>query len=255
MTAGWHEEMAQKLDIQEKHLPPGDPAALRRHRRKARGLTPLLKYHASEKAVEMARRNIQIHGGAGYIRETGAEKLFRDAVVMPIYEGTSQIQALMAMKDTLLGAVRDPARFVRSAARARWRSMSARDEFERGVARVVVHKHQAIQHLLGRLAAAKLRELRHVSPSDWGRAFRDFDPKKDFALALLHAERLCRLLIDAESGEILLDHAKRFPERRELLERWLERAEPRARGILDEIVSRSPKWLGAEEPVLAAAAK
>ena len=255
MTAGWHEEMAQKLDIQEKHLPPGDPAALRRHRRKARVLTPLLKYHAAEKAVEMARRNIQIHGGAGYLRESGAEKLLRDAVVMPIYEGTSQIQALMAMKDTLLGAVRDPARFVRGAARARWRAVSSRDELERGVARVVVAKHQAVQHLLGRLAAAKLRELRHVSPADWGRAFRDFDPKKDFALALLHAERLCRLLIDAESGEILLDCARRFPERRELALRWLERAEPRVRGVLDEIVSRSPGWLGAEEPVLAAAAK
>jgi hypothetical protein len=174
---------------------------------------------------------------------------------MPIYEGTSQIQALMAMKDTLLGAVRDPARFVRTAARARWRSVSARDELERGVARIAVARHQAIQHLLSRLAAAKLRELRHVSPSEWGRAFRDFDPKKDFALALLHAERLCRLLIDAESGDVLLDLAQRFPERRELLGRWLERAEPRSRALLDEIVSRSPRWLGAEEPVLAEAAK
>jgi hypothetical protein len=41
----------------------------------------------------MARRNIQIHGGVGYTTEYGAEKLLRDALVMPIYEGTSQIQS------------------------------------------------------------------------------------------------------------------------------------------------------------------
>ena len=40
----------------------------------------------------MARMNLQIHGGSGYMREYGAEKLLRDAMVMPIYEGTSQIQ-------------------------------------------------------------------------------------------------------------------------------------------------------------------
>jgi hypothetical protein len=57
--------MAQKLDIQETHFPPGDPAALRRHRRRARALTPLVKYLASEKGGEMARRKKQKKGGAG----------------------------------------------------------------------------------------------------------------------------------------------------------------------------------------------
>jgi hypothetical protein len=38
--------------------------------------------------------NIQIHGGAGYIEETGAAQLFRDARITPIYEGTNGIQAL-----------------------------------------------------------------------------------------------------------------------------------------------------------------
>ena len=56
----------------------------------------------AEKAVEIARRNMQIHGGVGYTQEYGAEKLLRDALVLPVYEGTSQIQSLMAMKDTLL---------------------------------------------------------------------------------------------------------------------------------------------------------
>ena len=62
------------------------------------------------------------------------EKLLRDAIVMPIYEGTSQIQALMAMKDTLGGILKRPQAFVRRMAQARWRSLSASDALERRVA-------------------------------------------------------------------------------------------------------------------------
>jgi hypothetical protein len=65
---------------------------------------------------------VQIHGGSGYIKEYGAEKLLRDALVMPIYEGTSQIQSLMAMKDTLGGIMKNPQAFVTRVAQARWRS-------------------------------------------------------------------------------------------------------------------------------------
>src|SRR6185312_10130921 len=107
---------------------------LPRHRRLSRRYTPLLKMLAAEKAVEIARRNMQIHGGVGYTKEYGAEKLLRDALVLPVYEGTTQIQSLMAMKDTLLGIIKDPARFVRKQGQARWRAMSARDPLERAVA-------------------------------------------------------------------------------------------------------------------------
>src|SRR5699024_2462355 len=89
------ERHAFELDVEE-------------HRAKARQITPLLKYLAAEKAVEISRRAIQIHGGNGYMTEFGAEKLLRDAIVMPIYEGTSQIQALMVMKDTLTDIMRNP---------------------------------------------------------------------------------------------------------------------------------------------------
>ncbi|MFI5302395.1 MAG: acyl-CoA dehydrogenase family protein, partial [Polyangiales bacterium] len=112
VTSAYCEELSQKLAILERFAPVGTPELPRikqelpRVRAMSRRLTPLLKYLASEKAVEVARRNVQIHGGVGYTKEFGAEKLLRDALVLPIYEGTSQIQSLMAMKDTLLGIVR-----------------------------------------------------------------------------------------------------------------------------------------------------
>src|SRR6185312_2818714 len=130
-----------------------------RHRKRARRYTPLLKYLSAEKAVEITRRNMQIHGGIGYMTELGAEKLARDALVLPIYEGTSQIQSLMAMKDTLGGILKRPQSFVRRIGQARWRSAAARDPLERRVARLQSISLSAQQFLLTRTAGDKLRAL------------------------------------------------------------------------------------------------
>ncbi len=250
MTAGWHEEMGQKLRVKLRLDPPSDPEerarldkAARRHARVARRLTPLLKHLASEKAVHMARTCIQIHGGVGYSREVKAEKLLRDAMVMPIYEGTSQIQGLMAMKDTLLGVVKRPQAFLREGASARWRAVSARDPLERRLARLQSLQHQAVRHLLTQLVGAKLGELRSVKVSAWKEALSQLDPKRDFALAMLHAERLCRLLTQVAVAEVLFEQAQAHPERVDVLERWLDRAEPACRHELDLITTTGGRLL------------
>jgi alkylation response protein AidB-like acyl-CoA dehydrogenase len=232
------EEIGQRLAA------AGQADAARPYQTRARAATPLLKYLAAEKAVEMARRCLQIHGGNGYMQEYGAEKLLRDALVMPIYEGTSQIQALMAMKDTLSGVMRDPQGFVRRAANARWRQMSARDPLERRVARLERLSLRAQRHLMTRTAADKLRSLRGQPPRTWPKALRrNWNPKRDFAFAMLHAERLCRLMADVAIADALWSQAQAHPERRELCERHLDRAEPRCRHLLDEITSTGQRLL------------
>jgi hypothetical protein len=57
-------------------------------------LTPIVKAFLTDAAVEVASLAVQIHGGHGFIRETGVEQLMRDARITPIYEGTNGIQAL-----------------------------------------------------------------------------------------------------------------------------------------------------------------
>ncbi len=57
-------------------------------------LTPLVKSWCTDMAVEVASLGIQIHGGAGFIEEAGAAQFYRDARILPIYEGTNGIQAL-----------------------------------------------------------------------------------------------------------------------------------------------------------------
>ncbi|MCB1784109.1 MAG: acyl-CoA dehydrogenase, partial [Alphaproteobacteria bacterium] len=57
-------------------------------------LTPIVKSWCTDMACEVASLGVQIHGGMGFIEETGAAQFYRDARILPIYEGTNGIQAL-----------------------------------------------------------------------------------------------------------------------------------------------------------------
>ncbi|NNJ75793.1 MAG: acyl-CoA dehydrogenase [Anderseniella sp.] len=57
-------------------------------------LTPVAKAFSTDIGVEVASDGVQVHGGMGYIEETGAAQHLRDARITPIYEGTNGIQAL-----------------------------------------------------------------------------------------------------------------------------------------------------------------
>lgn len=242
MHGAWHEEMSHKIQLMLRYMPPTDPGekhametALARHQKISRRLTPLVKYMGSECAVQMAQRCIQIHGGYGYITEYGAEKLLRDAMVLPIYEGTSQIQSLMVMKDSLLGVLKAPGEFFKESVDAAWKSWFAPDPGLRRVARLQRRRFAVMRYLLRRLVISKL-----------GKGLRDmknWDPKRDFALAMLHAERLTLLSIDVAVSETLLAQAQRHPERREVLERYLERAEPRCKHLHNVIRSTGDRLL------------
>lgn len=67
-----------------------------RHAAQARAdlLTPIAKSFSTDIGVEAASLGVQIHGGMGFIEETGAAQFLRDARILPIYEGTNGIQAI-----------------------------------------------------------------------------------------------------------------------------------------------------------------
>ena len=56
-------------------------------------LVPIIKGFSTEMSVQVASLGVQIHGGMGFIEETGAAQHYRDARILPIYEGTTAIQA------------------------------------------------------------------------------------------------------------------------------------------------------------------
>ena len=57
-------------------------------------LTPIAKAHGTDIGCEVSSMGVQVHGGMGFIEETGAAQYFRDARITPIYEGTNGIQAM-----------------------------------------------------------------------------------------------------------------------------------------------------------------
>ena len=61
----------------------------------------MAKVYASEVAMRASTQCVQIHGGYGYIKETGVERLMRDAKITQIYEGTSEIQRIVIARDLL----------------------------------------------------------------------------------------------------------------------------------------------------------
>jgi 3-(methylthio)propanoyl-CoA dehydrogenase len=56
-------------------------------------LVPLIKGYSTEMSQEVTCLGVQVHGGMGFMEETGAAQLYRDAKILPIYEGTTAIQA------------------------------------------------------------------------------------------------------------------------------------------------------------------
>ncbi len=81
---------AATLDKARRHP---DPAEKRRSQGLLDLLTPVVKGWCTEQGVEVASTGIQVHGGMGFIEETGAAQYLRDARIITIYEGTTGIQA------------------------------------------------------------------------------------------------------------------------------------------------------------------
>ena len=82
---------AKAIDVAERSE---DPAIKAQAHALASLLTPVAKSFSTDLGVEVASEGIQVHGGMGYIEETGAAQYLRDARIAPIYEGTNGIQAI-----------------------------------------------------------------------------------------------------------------------------------------------------------------
>ena len=92
-------DTALSVDLSENHQ---DSKIRALHKGRVALLTPIIKAWCTDRAVEIASINIQVHGGAGYIEQTGAAQLYRDARITPIYEGTNGIQAIDLIRRRLI---------------------------------------------------------------------------------------------------------------------------------------------------------
>ena len=87
----------------ERALESEERQEMKFYNRLADGFTPLVKLFSSEYANQTAYDAIQVHGGSGFMKDYPCERIYRDARIMSIYEGTSQLQVVAAINGVTKG--------------------------------------------------------------------------------------------------------------------------------------------------------
>ncbi len=90
----------------ERTLTPDERAEMKHYSRLADALTPLAKGLGSEYCNQNAYDCIQIHGGSGFMKDYACERIYRDARITSIYEGTTQLQVVAAIRHVTTGTYR-----------------------------------------------------------------------------------------------------------------------------------------------------
>ena len=82
----------------ERPLTQEERAEMKHYNKLADALTPMLKFMSSEFCNQICYDAIQVHGGTGYMKDFPVERMYRDARITSIYEGTSQLQVVAAIR-------------------------------------------------------------------------------------------------------------------------------------------------------------
>jgi len=88
---------------EERAMTADEKAELKEYKKLADIFTPLIKLTSSEYCNQIAYDSIQIHGGTGFMKDFPIERIYRDARITSIYEGTSQLQVVAAVKGVTSG--------------------------------------------------------------------------------------------------------------------------------------------------------
>ncbi len=210
-VAGLRALIVEAAALQDSVMHGGDESTAWR----LRELTPLVKWYGSEEAVHTCRRALQIFGGYGVVTEYDVERHMRDALITPIYEGTSQIQSLMAVRDLMRSLLRKPQSLLSGGpsttlARAKFDGEGGRD-FADARSSLVWTLRGLTTGLARKGGVGLLRGGRQ--PSD--------DELRPF---MLNAERITETLAHIHVARALGEQAKRVPERAALFARAARRA-------------------------------
>lgn len=213
-------ETARYVDIykaytflgEERKLTPEERNDFKANLRIADVLTPLLKLFASEYCNEIASDALQIHGGTGYMKDFPVERLFRDARITNIYEGTSQLQVVAAI---------------------------------RGVGNSA-YLNLMNEYLLGHVKPEFefLRDTLAVMVDEYEMVTNSIMPTKDDELIDFHARRMVEMAGNIIVGFLLLQDAQRSDEYRKSAEIFISRARSQNKQKADFVLNFDPKELG-----------
>lgn len=230
-------DMYQRLDLKKRHtgeLTQAEDQLYKRALKWTRRRTPLVKYYGAEAFTRLSQCAIQALGGYGFIKEYDAERYHRDSFGPLLYEGTSQIQALMALKDLMKFVLKNPGKFfqtmVSSHPFGNW--FGERSEHEQEFRKYHYEFKKALSGLLVKvlrpdfgkdtLEYSEIKELFNAQHWVTEEKFNDL---------MTHAETLCQALCYLETMRVLTDHADKDESRVDLLKRYRKLVAPRLAGI------------------------
>ncbi len=204
--------------------------------------TPLIKYWLAEKAVEHARIGIQIHGGYGYMKEYRAEWLLREALIYPLYEGTSQIQALMCTKDTIKHFIRNPLQIIERTLQWNIKPLVERDLLAKKLSKLRQCSWNATLSILVKLFKVNAPGINLKEFKSNPLSFASLLKPQSFQVrnlrpALLQAERFCEIKCLEALGSSLVADAQVDRSRRWIAERFFFKALPRVEHLHNLIKS------------------
>ncbi|SMF71752.1 acyl-CoA dehydrogenase family protein [Pseudobacteriovorax antillogorgiicola] len=204
---------------------------IKNYQRKLREWTPLLKWWSGERSFVIARTCLQIHGGYGFTKEYQPEWWVRESLIISIYEGTSEIQALMCIKDTIKDIIRNPRRFAESLVAARMKALAETDAIKKRYYRIKLTYLNSIVTLVMKLMKQNVKGTFNENKSSdiigllkkLRETLVTFD---NISPALLNASRICEMKAIVALSKAAVEDGERDPSRRSFALRFVNRWYP-----------------------------
>lgn len=192
----------------------------REYGRLAEALTPMAKYYAAEMSIKIASDALQVHGGSGYMKDYPIERLFRDARITNIYEGTSQIQVEWAISRILRGNLDD--------ALDKFATKNYSDDSLNSLASEAMNAYQSLKE-----------------------AIKYVNEKKDTDYRNLIARRIVDMTIDIYIAYLFLNQAEKSERKKTVAQKFIHDMLPRVAMNREYVISGNKTAIEAFETIVA----
>ena len=222
-------DMYQKIDLKKRHgdLTDKERALYKEVGSIVRRRTPLVKMYGAESFTTLSIKAIQALGGHGFIWDHDVERYHRDSFAALLYEGTTQIQSLMAMKDLLKTTMGAPGKFFQNLVGSHPISnlFSGEDDFKRIYQNLSYDYKKNLVGLLMKCFKPENGDLTQLfNPKYWR------DPAQ-YDKIMKHAETMAFGLSYLETIRVLGKHAQKDASRAALFHRYNKLVAPRFAAI------------------------
>lgn len=195
--------------------------------------TPLVKYYSTEAFVDLSKKSIQVLGGYGFIKEYPLERFHRDSFAPLLYEGTSQIQALMALKDIVKHAMKDPGKYIGSLVSSHPTTslLNRENSWSRSFKSTSFRFQKNMTKLI--FKCLKPDQINKILD------LKEWQSEEGVSQLMIHAETLCQAMCYTETLRVLCNHANKDESRAELYNKYKKLITPRLEAIYKDWELRS----------------